>query len=262
MNSIKNNIISFLLYILRETRNALKRKYTLWYLLGFFIVCLLGNIAMAAFRSIYGMNDGAFTYNLITFSEGAFVLPYYSCIVLSDIVFGKEYPDPHIKDRFTRTLHRWQLYIGKLFATIIVAVIMFFAAFIMLIGITALFGIGYGTIDKWTILDFLDKATLAFPLWVAGISIGMMLLYSCKGKKTAFIIYFILVLVIPRIIMLLALESIHIKPFVALTNILMTPQFQALQFMHTMNRAKCYALGGIYTLLSTAAGIYMLYKKK
>ncbi len=217
---------------------------------------------MSCFRSIYGMNDGAFAYNLIIFAEGVFCIPYYSCIFLSDIVFGPEYPDPHIKDRTTRTLHRWQLYVGKFIATILLAAVIFVIAFALLIGTTTLFGLHDGTIDKWTILDFLDKASVALPLWMAGIAIGQMYLYLFKNKKNAFIAFFVTVLLIPRLIMLLATEAINLAPFVMLSKILITPQFQALQFMFTMDRTKCWILGIVYSLIASTIGIIKLYRIK
>jgi len=250
-------------YVARETGRAIKRKYTLVYIIGFLVLCLIANIAMTCFRAVYGMNDGAFAYNLIIFAEGVFCIPYYSCVFLSDIVFGTEYPDPHIKDRTTVKLHRWELYIGKLIATVLLAMVMFIIAFALLIGTTVLFGIQDGTIDKWTILDFIDKASVALPLWIAGISIGQMFLFVHKSnKRNAFVGYYVLVLLIPRVIMLLASESIGLRPFVWLSGIIITPQFQALQFMFTMDRGKCWILGGIYTLISSLIGLAAYYRRK
>ena len=250
-----------ILYILREIKRGALRKYTGVYLLGFLALCIIGNLAMAAFRSIYGMNDGSYTYNLITFAQGAFILPYYSCIALADIIFGKEYPDPYLKDGVTRKLHRYQLYLGKLIAAVILSIGIFVIAFGMLLIVTSLFGIGYGSIDMLTIMDFLNKSTLALPLWIAGISIGQMCLYLFPGrKKRAVLLFAILVVVIPRFIMLLASEAIGIAFFVRLTDFIITPQFQALQFLFTMNRGRCCILGLVYTILSSAVGIWALYR--
>lgn len=249
-------------YIFRETKTALRKRYTVVYAIGFLVLCLLANIAMSCFRAIYGMNDGAFAYNLIIFAEGVFCIPYYSCIFLSDIVFGKDYPDPHIKDRTTIRLHRWQLYIGKFIATLILAAVMFVVAFALLIGTTTLFGLHDGTIDKWTIIDFLDKASLALPLWMAGIAIGQMFLFLFRDKKLAFVGFFVTVLLIPRLIMLLASEAIALAPFVWLDKIIITPQFQALQFMFTMDRAKCWILGIVYSAVASLIGLIKFYRVK
>jgi len=248
-------------YIAREAYRAVRKKYSLYYILGIFVICLLANIAMACFRSIYGMNDGSFTYNLIIFAEGAFIVPYYSCIFLSDMVFGGEYPNPHIKDSVTNKLKRWQLYIGKLCATVLVGIAMFFVSFIIMLLVTMLFGIGdSGSVSMDTILDFLQKALVAFPLWLAGISIGQMYLFAAKRKRNAFIFYFLTVLVIPRLITLLASEKIHLFPFTKIMDILITPQFQALQFYFTMNPLKCAILGIVYSVIASAIGLTAFYK--
>ena len=110
-------------YIGREFKNALQRKYTLGYVAGMAILCILANLSMICFRTIYGMNDGSFGYNLIIFAEGVFAIPYYSSIIIADIIFGKEYPDPRIKDKATIGLSRVQLYLGKLVATLLVSFI-------------------------------------------------------------------------------------------------------------------------------------------
>ncbi len=259
---MQTNIKCFVLYTAREAYRALKKKYSLWYLLAILVLCLLANIAMACFRSVYGMNDGSFSSNLIIFAEGAFVIPYYSCIFLADIVFGPEYPNPHIRDGYTRPLRRFQLYIGKVLGSLIVGVIMFVAAFVLLLVTTLLFGMGDGSIDSFTITDFLLKAAVALPLWIAGISFAYAFLYGSKDKKSAFIGFYVVVLLIPRLIILLASEKIHIPVFTRLVNYLITPQFQALQFYFTMDIKKCVILGLTYSLIATVIGLTCFYKRK
>ena len=250
-----------MLYIAREIYHAFKRRYTIVYLIGFLILCVLANVAMTCFRTIYGMNDGAFSYNLIIFAEGVFAIPYYSCICFADIVFGRSYIDPHIKDKYTKTLRPWQLYLGKLLAAVVLATVLFFVSFVMLIAVTALFGTGDTGIDLSVIVDFMDKASMALPLWIAGIAIGQMFLFLFDRCKKAYILFFVTVLVIPRLIMLLAFEVVKLQPFVAIRSILITPQFQELQFFYTQNRLKCWLTGLIYTAIASAVGIYAFYKR-
>lgn len=252
----------FIRYVLREAYRAIRKGYAMYYILGILVLCLLANIAMACFRSIYGMNDGSFSYNLIIFAEGAFVIPYYSCIILADIIFGREYPDPHIKDGVTGSMKRWELYIGKYAATLVLGGIMFAAAFILLVSTTLLFGIGDVGIGWDTISDFLQKALVALPLWMAGIAIGQCFLFAASRRRNAFIGYYILVLLIPRLIILLASEKIHLFPFTKLVNILITPQFQALQFYFTMDIKKCIILGAVYSIIASTIGIISFYKRK
>ena len=77
-------------YIVNEVTIALKKKGTYIYAAGIIILSLLANIAMVAFRSIYGMREGAFGANLIYFAQWCFIVPYYSTILIAEIIFGKE----------------------------------------------------------------------------------------------------------------------------------------------------------------------------
>lgn len=249
-------------YICRESVNSIKKKYTAFYAAGMLVLCLLANIAMACFRSIYGMNDGAFAYNLIIFAEGAFIIPYYTCIFLADILFGKSCVNPHIKDSVTRKLHRWQIYLGKLIAAFILGVVLYLLSFVFLVGTTALFAVNDASIDIFTIQDFIEKSLVALPLWMAGISIGQMFLFSFDDKRNAFSGYYIVVFLIPRVILTLASEKMKVPGFKEISEILITPQFQALQYYFTMDKPKCYLIGFIYTLISSAIGIWVYYHKE
>lgn len=249
-------------YIGNEVKNALHKSYCMWYVLGFVVLCILANLSMICFRTIYGMNDGSFGYNLIIFAEGVFAIPYYSSIFIADIVFGKEYLDPRIRDKATIGLSRTKLYMGKFFASLVLATFFLIIAIIGFIGITILFQFNDGTIDRWTVLDFLEKVSVALPLWVAGVSFGTMFLFLFKQKKKAFIWFFVVILLIPRLIMFLAAEPFQLPPFTYITKILITPEFNALQFYFTMNKGKNYLLGFVYTLISCGIGIWNFNKRE
>lgn len=250
-------------YVLRDVKSALKAKYSLYYVIGMLVLCVMANLSIIIFRRFYGLVDGAFGQNLIIFAEGVFIIPYYSTIIIADIIYGKEGPNPHIKDRTTIKMHRWQLYLGKLLGALALAVVFFFVAVLMFFAVTLLFQYNAGTIDWWTIKDFMYKALIALPLWIAGLSIGDMCLFLFEKKRNAYITFVIAVIVIPRIIMLLASETVGIAAFKFISeNILITPEFNALQFFFTMNPMKDLILGVIYTLISCAIGLRAYYKRK
>ncbi|NBH83960.1 hypothetical protein D7X88_13585 [bacterium C-53] len=249
-------------YIGSELKNALRRRYVLCYVAGMIILCVLANLSMICFRTIYGMNDGAFGYNLIIFAEGVFAIPYYSSIFIADIVFGKDYPDPRIRDKATIGLSRTKLYLGKFAAALILSGLLLVIAVVGFIGITVLFQLNDGTIDALTILDFIEKVVVAIPLWVAGVAMGNMFLFLYRRKRKAFIAFFIVVLAIPRLIMFFAAEPFKLPPFTWITNILITPEFNALQFFFTMNYKKILLLGTIYTVAACAIGITGYRKKE
>lgn len=249
-------------YIGSEVKNALRRKYALWYVAGMIVLCILANLSMICFRTIYGMNDGAFGYNLIIFAEGVFAIPYYTSIFIADIVFGRDYPDPRIKDKATIGLNRTKLYFGKFIAELLLAFLFLVVAVAGFIGITVLFQFGDGTIDSLTIFDFIEKVIVATPLWIAGVAMGNMFLFVFRNKRKAFIAFFAIVLVTPRVIMFLAAEPFKLPPFTWITNILITPEFNALQFFFTMNSTKILLLGIIYTAAACAIGIISYQKRE
>ena len=117
------------------------------------------------------------------FAKGFFWIPYYSCIVLADIVFGETYPDPRIRNRSNRGLGRAGIYFGKLIAEWLLLFIFAVITTILFLAITAVFQIHDGTIDSAVVLDFIQNVAYAFPLLMAGVSISNMFLFLFDGKK-------------------------------------------------------------------------------
>lgn len=249
--------------ILREFKTAFKRKYTLAYVIGILALCVIANAAVVGFRMIYGTNEGTYAYNLMVYATWCFVIPYYSCIFIADMVFGKEYPNPYIKDNFTKNLNRTQIYLSKLFAAILLAVFFVVVAFLFLLGTTALFQIKDGFVAGYEIKDFLDKMCIAIPLWVAGIAFGMMFLFICEKKKFAYLGFFILTLIIPRGIMELAGEPLRLAPFRAIRTYLITQNFSLIPYPAdpARNVPLTIALGFIYAIIATVIGC-VYYNKK
>ncbi|SFK48655.1 hypothetical protein SAMN05216390_101308 [Lachnospiraceae bacterium KH1T2] len=242
-------------YIRSEFVKALTRKYTRYYLLGILAVCLLANFAMSAFRSIiYGMNDGTFAYNLIMFAKGFFWVPYYSCIFIADIVFGNSYPDPRIRDKSTIGLSRTNIFIGKFITELLMLVIYAIIALVVFLVITPLFQVHDGTIDASVIIDFAYAVLITMPLFVAGVALGNMFLFSAKTKKQAYLGFAIGVILLPRLIMFLATDHIRLLPCVWITKILITPQFQTLQFYATRDVPKIIISSIIYTVVACIIG--------
>ena len=220
-------------------------------------------MAMSGFRNIiYGMNDGTFAYNLIMFAKGFFWIPYYSCIFIADIVFGDEYPNPHIRDKSTIGLSRTKIFFGKIITELIALVLYAALATVIFLVITPLFQVHDGTIDASVIVDFIQAVLVAMPLFVAGVAIGNMFLFASKNKKQAFILFAICVILVPRVIILLATDNIHILPFVYLSKILLTPQFQELQFYATRDVPKIIISSLIYTVIACIIGCRSFQKRE
>ena len=255
MSRIRAACVKMGYYIKTQLEYALERKGAKVYALGIFLACLMANLSMTAFRDIiYGMNDGTFAYNLIMFAKGFFWIPYYTMIAVASMAFGDKYPDPRIRDKSTIGLNRTDIFFGKFATALILLGIYVLIATAVFLLITPLFQVHDGTIDAAVILDFVEAVLMALPLFVAGLSIGNMFLFSCRKKEQAYVFFALFVIVLPRIIMLLATDRFNILPFVWISKFLITPQFQTMQFYATRDIPKMVISGALYTALSCAIG--------
>ncbi len=244
-----------LYYMKTELTKALKKKYTRYYLVGIILTALLANGAMSAFRNIYyGTNDGTFAYNLIMFAKGFFAIPYYACWFAADNVFGEEYPNPMIRDKSTIGLSRTKMYLGKLLASEIIMLLCAVFATIAFLMITWVFQVHDGTIDFAVVVDFAETVAITMPLFITGVSISNAILFSITPRKKSFMYFVLGVVIIPRLIIFLATERIRFLPAVWISQILITPQFQTLQFYATRDVPKIIITSLIYTALSIFIG--------
>lgn len=251
-------------YIWTEFAKALKSKNSFKYILGIIAASVLANLAMIAFRDyVYGTNDGTYGYNIIMFAGGFFWLPYYTTIFISDMVFGKEYPDPFIKDRITKRLRRPHLYIGKLIASWMMLAVFVLLAVAFFLGISTLFQLSTGTLSSDVVQEFVVNVLCASPLLAAGVSIGLMSLFMFDKKGKAFFLFWILTIVIARAIMFLGAEPISIEFFRFLKDkVLLTPQFTTLQFFASRNVPQILISSSVYIIISTLIGGYVFCRKR
>ncbi|MBO4373650.1 MAG: hypothetical protein J5829_00935 [Lachnospiraceae bacterium] len=251
-----------LLFIRSETANALKSRYARFYLAGIVLVSILANLSMVAFRDIlYGTNDGTQAYNLIMFAGSFFWIPYYTMIFVADMVFGKEYPDPYLRNRANIRLKRYEQYLGKLLAGFVVLLLFVAAAFVIFIGISFIFQISAGSISVSVVGDFALTLVLSIPLFTTGLAFAFMFLFMFEDKKKAFAAFFILVVGIERLIMILGSEHVNIAVFAWIReNLLITPQFTTLQFYATRDVPKVIITSVLWTVVAAAAGCYCYLK--
>lgn len=250
--------------ILREFKKTIRRRYTYAYLWGILGLVIIANAAVVGFRMIYGTNEGTYAYNLMEYATWCFVIPYYSCIFIADMAFGKEYPNPHIKDSVTKNISRTGIYLSKLIVSIMLALVFVVIAFVALVAITTVFQFRDGTISAYSVKDFLSKMGIAMPLWIAGLSIANMFLFIFSNKKKAFIGYFIVTLAIPRLIMLMAQDKLQISFFKFLRTYIISQQFSLIPYPAdpARNVPLTIALGIIYSIVATVIGIVFYNRKK
>lgn len=251
-------------YIARDLKTALHRRHTYAYVIGILAICLIANIAVVAFRTIYGTNEGTYAYNIIEYATWCFIIPYYSCIFIADLGFGKVYPNPQIKDNITKNMSRSAIYISKLITELILAILFLVIAFVVLVGTTTLFQFRDGTISIYSIKDFLSKMIIAIPLWFAGVAFGNMFLFIYENKKKAYIGFFILTLVIPRIIMFFAAEPFSVPAFRFVRKYLISQNFSLLPYPAdpARNVPLTVISGIVYAVIASIIGVISYKKKK
>jgi len=251
-------------YSIKEFASALKRKTTLIYVLVIFALCIVGNTAVVAFRMIYGANEGTYGYNILNFTSWwGFPVVYCACILISMAVFGKEYPNPLIKDKNTSGLGRIGIYLGKLLASIFMLITLAVIAFVILMITTSLFQISEGFMEWKEIKGFLQKMGYAMLVWIASICIGNMFLFLFEKKVKAVVGFLIVTLVIPRTIMYFAAEPFLVAPFRFLRRYTLTQNLCLIPYKADPSRSipLTIALSIIYAVIATIIGI-VAYKKK
>ena len=251
-------------YIFNEFDNAIRRKSAYVYFIGIFVLCIIANIAVVAFRTVYGTNEGTYAYNIMEYAAWSFIVAYLSCVLIANTVFGRKYPNPYIKDGITNGLSRTRIYLGKLMASVMLAFVFLVVTFVVLVATTALFHVSDDkTLDSAAIRIFCEKLFLALPLFLAGISFGVMFLFAFKDKRKAFAGFYIVTFGIPRLIIFLAGDSCNLAFFRMLRKYTISQCFTLIPYPSSPDRniALMISLGFIYSILSVVIGL-VIYNKK
>ncbi len=244
-------------YILRELDRALRSKSAYVYLAGIFVLCILANIAVVAFRTVYGTNEGTYAYNIMEYAAWSFIVPYLSCIIIAHMVMGREYPDPHIKDGVTSGLNRIQIYLSKLAAGVLLAGVFLVITYVALVATTSIFHFGDNTLTREAIRTFTDKMVLALPLFLAGISFGIMFLFIFKDRRKAYAGFFMITFAIPRLVILLAKDPPGIEIFKVLKRYTISQSFTLIPYPSSPDRSVPFivGLGLAYSVIATVIGM-------
>ena len=248
-------------YIFRELKTAYKTKMAKILAIAVVAICLVANLAVMAFTLVYGSDiDGVLGSNVLAFATWCFPIPYLATILFADLVYGT-YPDPHIKDSVTRTMSRTAVYMSEFLAGLIVSLTYMVLAFAVLLLTTRIF---HSDITSYDISLFLENMLVAVPLWIAGVSFGFMFLFMFESKKKAYIMFFVLTLVIPRFIMFFAAEPFSLKPFIIVRKILISQSFGHIPYIADPERNVPFIVcqGIIYMVISCIVGIITYNKKE
>lgn len=256
-------------YILNDLKRALTSKISKYYLFGTVILVLLANVAIIAFRIIYGSNEGTFAYNVFEYASWCFLIPYYSCIVLALAAYGKDYIEPdrngiRVNDGVGNiSLSPTKLYISKLIVTALLAVVFMVIAFVLLYVITALFHISEGAIPWGVIKSFLEKAALSLPLWFAGISFAIMFLFLFEKRWKAFAGFAFITVIIPQLIRIFSLDTFKSDIFRIIRRYTITQSFGLIPYPSYPERSVplIITLGIAYGVAAAVIGM-LCYNRK
>ncbi|MBQ6575852.1 MAG: hypothetical protein IJL90_07085 [Lachnospiraceae bacterium] len=256
-------------YILNDLKRALASKISKYYFFGALGLIVLANVAVIAFRIIYGSNEGTFSYNVFEYATWCFLIPYYSCIVLALAAVGLDYIEPYkngikVDDGTGRvSLSPTKLYIAKLIVTAGIAAVYLVVAFILLYVITLLFHISEGMIAWGVIKSFLEKAALSLPLWFAGISFAVMFLLVFEAKWKAFAGFAVITVIIPQLIRIFSLDTFDIEFFRIVRRYTITQSFGLVPYPSYPDRSVplIITLGFVYGIIAAVVGI-VCYNRK
>ncbi len=228
------------------------------YFIGTAALILLANIAVIAFRIIYGSNEGTLAYNVFEYASWCFLIPYYSCILIGIIAVGAAWPDAR-----KLGVSAVKLYLSKLCEAMMLAAVFLITAFVLLYVVTSLFHINEGLVEGFVVKSFLQKAALSIPLWFAGISFAIMFLFLFKKRWHAILGFAVVTVVIPQLIRIFSLDSFKSEFFRTIRRYTITQSFGLVPYPSYPERSVplIVALGLIYGVIALAIGLIGYSKK-
>lgn len=188
----------------------------------------------------------------------------YLVVVTCDMVFSDQYKYNTLKNEVSYGLSRSRIYLGKLAATILVSVVLCAIIIGFYLGLSRLlFPLGEGVGETMASLG--QALLVAFPLWLGGLGLFLMLLFLMKGSTGASIVYVIAVAVLGGgILDLFPALMPKLSPVVnAIQSCLLTTPFDRLLAGDT-NGLIGYAwiVGMSWLAISTAAGLIAFRKRE
>lgn len=188
----------------------------------------------------------------------------YLVVMTCDMVFSDQYKHNTLKNEVAYGLPRTRIYLGKLFTTAIVSVVLcaVILAFYLLLA-RVLFPLGEATSEAMAELGQMLLA--AFPLWLGGLGLFHMLLFVMKGSTSASIVYVLVVAVLGGgFLDLFGTFVPRLQPAIeAIQTCLLTTPFE--RMMHGMSgglMAYAWMTGMAWLLASTALGLIVFRKRE
>ena len=157
------------------------------YLFGFFAF-ILGGITAFMLLCKYNAGDGASMNFFLVNLPSLLSIGLYLSLIISDMVFSDQYKFNTLKNEVSFGLPRLRIYLGKLIATAMIAVVFCLIIVLFYAGVAALlFPIEEGLPE---VVEYVGKfMLLSLPLWLGGLGFNYMLLFVMKGSTAATVVY-------------------------------------------------------------------------
>lgn len=230
------------------------------YLFGFFAF-ILGGVTAFMVLCKYNAGNGASLNFFLMNLPPLFMTGLFLVLMVSDMVFSDQYKFNTLKNEASYGLPRTRIYLGKLIATALAAVVICAIIILFYAGIAAiLFPVEEGMGEVLTHLG--QTLALSLPLWFGGLGFGYMLLFVMKGSTSATMVY-VLVLGMGDTILDL-LEMIQPKLSEVLESVrswlLLTPLNHLFVSWAAVGHA--WLVGMVWLIASTLIGVVIFQKRE
>lgn len=114
------------------------------------------------------------------------VLGLYFTVLVGDIVFAGQYKNGTLKNEVSFGLPRWRIYLGKMIAQMMTALVMCFVMMVYYVALCALVLPADGTVSNYEALqEFGTLLLCALPVWLGTQSMVCACLFLIKGGTAA-----------------------------------------------------------------------------
>lgn len=208
---------------------------------------------------ILNVNNMLDLTNLFQMVNKMLVIPVYLVVAFIDMTICEEYKNNTLKNVINFGFSRNRLILSKFLVGVILSFISAFIILFIFYGSALIMG-STGNDFKLILLDNLTKIAFSLPLWIAAISVGILLNTIINNANAFTFVYMFVFMGIPSIIKLL---SLLVSPkFQDVYNILITTQLQAFGGAVKNGFFTSAAITGcIYTVIFVVLSM-LIFKKK
>lgn len=230
------------------------------YLFGFFAF-ILGGVTAFMVLCKYNAGNGASLNFFLMNLPPLFMTGMFLVLMVSDMVFSDQYKFNTLKNEASYGLPRTRIYLGKLIATALAAVVIC-AIIILFYAVLAaiLFPVEDGMGEVLTHLG--QTLALSLPLWFGGLGFGYMLLFVMKGSTSATMVYVLVLGMGDTILDLLEMIQPRLSEVLETVRswLLMTPFNQMDVSSAAIGHA--WLVGMSWLVVSTLVGVVVFQKRE